>query len=184
MGKKINIGSAECFRTAWNGTVPELSTICVEANRFTHIKNGATVDYNQEKVIETDDLEMVSKTALKSENVKVKFGVMTFDGDTMKYLVATAREGTTTETGKTLTKLGGVSNDDETSYLWCLHHIDKKDGDIWVVFVGKQNAGVTIEFKPDSATVINAEVDAEPLDDDGTKLLYFEEVKETQGSGD
>lgn len=181
MAKKIRIGSAECFRTEWNGTVPTIASVCVEANRFTHIKNGATLEYNQNKIIAKDDLEKVSKTAIQSEEAKIKFGVMTFDSSTMKYLIATAREATTTEANKTLTKIGGIQNDDETSYLWCLHHIDKKDGDIWIMFVGKQNGGVTIEYKQDNATVINAELNCEPMDDDGTKIYYFEETESTQG---
>lgn len=173
--KRIVLGSGELFRTDFSGELPSLETICVESNRFSHIKNGATLEYTKEVITEKDDLGLVQKTVITTEEAIFKAGLMTFTGDTLKYLMETAR--VSTAEGKTLTKIGGISNADESSYVWCFHHKDKKDGDIWVLIVGKNSAGCSFEFKQDGATVLDAEIKAEPCDDEGTLIYYYEENK-------
>lgn len=184
MAKRIILGSGEIFRTDYTAgmTIPDPETLCTEANRFSHIKGGATLEYNQEKVNEEDDLGMVHKTAINVESAKFKCGLMTLDGAGMKYLSATAADPESIaaadgKKAKSLIKIGGVKNEDETPSLWVFHHIDKKDGDIWITMVGTHNTGINIEFKKDGANVSNLEVDAEPLDGDGRKVYLYEEVK-------
>lgn len=175
--KRIVLGSGSLYRTDFSGELPELATICTEENRFSHIKNGATLEYSKETVTEKDDLGLVQKTVIQSEDATLKCGLMTFTAETLKYLIETARSSET-EDGKILAKIGGIDNSDDTSYVWCFHHKDKKDGDIWVLIVGRNNTGVTLEYKPDGATVIDAEIKAEPCDNEGTLIYYYEEKVE------
>lgn len=185
MAKRIILGSGELFRTDFTPgmTIADPETYCLEANRFSCIKGGASLEYTQEKQKEEDDLGLVSKTRINTESAKLKGGLMTLDGGSMKYLAATATDPESiaavenTSVAKKKTKIGGIKNEDETPYLWIFHHEDKVDGDIWIIVAGTHNAALNIEFKKDGANVSNLEVDAIPLDSDGTKILYFEEVK-------
>lgn len=175
--KRSVLGSGKIYRMDFTGdTIPAIEDICKEENRFTNIKGGASLEYTKETLTEEDDLGEVSKTVITAEDVVLKLGVMTFYGDTLKYLIETARREKTDDGTKYVTKIGGISNADNTSYVWCFHHEDKKDGDIWVLIVGKNQAGCTFDFKKDGATVLNAEIKAEPLDNEGTKVLYYEET--------
>ncbi len=174
--KRIVLGSGSLYRMDFSGTLPDLSEICKEENRFSNIKNGATLEYTKETVTEKDDLGLVSKTVITTEDAVLKAGLMTFCGDTLKYLIETARVSTTEDGNHYLTKIGGITNADETSYVWAFQHKDKKDGDITVLIVGKNSAGCTFSFSKDSASVIDAEIKAEPCDDEGTLIYYYEEL--------
>ena len=176
--KRIVLGSGHLYRMDFTGTLPTLEEICTEENRFSHIKNGGTLEYTKEIHKETDDLGLVSKTVLVAEDAKLKAGLMTFCGETLKYLIETARTTITDDGKRYLTKIGGISQADESSYVWCFHHVDKKDGDIWVLIIGKNSTGCTIGFKKDSASIIDAEIASEPCDEEGTLIYYYEEIKE------
>jgi hypothetical protein len=157
-------------------TVPTLATICAEANRFSHVKSGATFDYTQNTVTEKDDLGLVSKTAITGEDAVLKPGIMTFSGTELSKLSDTIRSGTTTETGKTLTKIGGMSQASDKSAWWCFYHKDDKDGDIWLLLYGKNVANLPVDFKPENASKFTPEIKAEPIDDEGTLAHYYEET--------
>lgn len=178
--KRIVLGSGSLYRMDFTGALPEISAICTEANRFSNIKNGATLEYTKESVTEKDDLGLVSKTVLTAEDAILKAGLMTFCGDTLKYLIETARVSVTNDGKYYLTKIGGISNADETSYVWAFEHKDKKDGDIIVLIVGKNSAGCTFNFTKDGASVIDAEIKSEPCDDEGTLIYYYEELTEAE----
>ena len=180
MAKRIILGSGSLYCTSFSGTLPTLTTICAEANRFSHIKNGATLEYSKEVITEKDDLGLVQKTAIKTEDVSFKAGLMTLSGAELPKLIETARSATSSETGKTLTKIGGLNNAADTSYAWCFHHKDAKDGDIYILIVGKNAAGCTLSFKQDGATVVDAEIKAEPCDNEGTLVYFFEETPSAQ----
>lgn len=180
--KRIVLGSGSLYFMIFAGSLPSLSDICTEDNRFSHVKNGASLEYTKETITEKDDLGLVQKTAMQTEDATLKVGLMTFCGDTLTHLGETIRSAESTETGKTLTKIGGISQADDTSYVWCFHHKDTKDGDIWLLMVGKNSAGCTIGFKPDGASVIDAEIKAEPADDEGTLVYYYEEDKSESGN--
>ena len=182
--KRIVLGSGELYHMDFTGELPALSDICTEDNRFSHVKNGASLEYTKEVTVEKDDLGLVQKTKMTAEDAVLKIGLMTFSGDTLSKLAETIRVGDTSpEAGKQLTKIGGMSQEDDTSYVWCFHHKDKKDGDIWLLMVGKNSAGCTIGFKQDGATVIDAEIKGEPCDDEGTLVYYYEEEKNSSSSG-
>ena len=49
------------------------------------------------------------------------------------------------------------------------------DGDIWVVIVGKNEAGFSLAFAKDAETVIDAEFKCLSQDNEGTLIKYIEE---------
>jgi len=161
--------------------IPAPYEFCTDANRYSYIKNGATLEYTNEVSEAKDDMGKVSKTIVTSEEVKLKAGLMTLIGDTIEKLCDTARVSTVQNGNKKyrLTKIGGVGNRKGAKYVICFHHVDPDDGDIWVMIVGQNQAGFTLSFAPSDATVVDAEFKALPnLDDEGTLVDYVEEIKE------
>ena len=124
----------------------------------------------------------VAKSVMTNEEATLKCGLMTFTGNTLEKLCDTARttERTNAVTGKTYreVKVGGAANQTGAKYVICLHHIDAVDGDIYLMIVGQNQAGFTLSFKKDEATVVDAEFKAMPnLDSEGTLIIYDEELK-------
>ena len=56
-----------------------------------------------------------------------------------------------------------------------------KNGDCWWTIVGKNTAGFEFVYAPDSETKIEPEFTAESLDDDGTLIIFEEQIKENLG---
>ena len=100
---------------------------------------------------------------------------MTWCGLTLEKLCQTAR--VTEAGGKRTVKIGGVGNATGKKYLLRFVHKDDQDGDIRVTVVGNNQAGFTIAFAKDSETVIDAEFKAQPMDKEGTLILYEEEME-------
>lgn len=175
MSKRITLGSGDLFVTEFEDTVPETSEICVDENRLGYISGGATLEYKPTFYEAKDDLGHVVKTIITEEEVTFKSGVLTFNGETLNKLCDTARV-TETENLRTV-KFGGVSNAKRAKYVICFHHVDKIDGDIWVIIVGNNQAGFSLAFAKDKETVIDAEFKALPHDDEGTLIKYIEEIK-------
>lgn len=157
--------------------IPEPQEFCTDDNRYSYIKNGASLEYTNEVQEAKDDMGKVSKTVITSEEATLKAGLMTLIGDTIEKLCDTARV-TTSEDGKyRITKVGGIGNRKGAKYVICFHHVDPEDGDIWVMIVGQNQAGFTLQFAPSDATVVDAEFKAMPnLDDEGTLVKYVEEI--------
>lgn len=161
--------------------IPAPYEFCTDANRYSYIKNGATLEYTNEVSEAKDDMGKVSKVIVTSEEVKLKAGLMTLIGDTIEKLCDTARVSVNQSGNKKYrtTKIGGVGNRKGAKYVICFHHVDPDDGDIWVMIVGQNQAGFTLSFAPSDATVLDAEFKALPnLDDEGTLVNYVEEIKE------
>lgn len=161
-------------------TIPEPQDFCTDDNRYSYIKNGASIEYTNEVQNVTDDMGKVSKTVITSEEVKLKAGLMTLTGNTIEKLCDTARVSTSTDGKYRKTKIGGVGNRKGAKFVICFHHVDPEDGDIWVMIVGQNQAGFTLQFAPSDATVVDAEFLAMPnLDDEGTLVDFVEEIKGT-----
>ncbi len=186
MKKRVIIGSGHMYDGGvftMGMQINDPESYCTEANRFSHVKGGVTLEYNQTKTIESDDMELVKKVVLQTEEPKLKAGLMTLSGAVLKHLIATASdpEAIAAAEGKKAkykTTFGGIDNDDETPHLWIFHHPDKVDGDIWIVVAGTHNTNANVEFKKDSATVTDLEIDCQPLDDTGRKVYFYEEKKD------
>lgn len=80
---------------------------------------------------------------------------------------------------KAYCKIGGIANATGKKYVIHFVHKDDVDGDVRVTIVGNNQAGFTIAFAKDSETVIDAEFKAQPMDKEGTLILYEEDMDET-----
>ncbi len=173
--KRIVLGSGKTHYMEFTGELPAIDTICKDEHLLGYISGGAELEYSPSSYTASDDLGLVKKTIITDEAALFKTGVMTFDADTLDVLVSTGR--VTTEGNKRTIKIGGIGNDNGKSYAICFHHVDKKDGDIWVLIVGKNKAGFTLTFQKDKETIIDAEFECEPQDEEGTLIQYIEEIK-------
>lgn len=132
------------------------------------IKGGASLDYTTEKTEDQDDLGYCKISTIKTENVDLKSGVMTWDGETLEKLCATARVSTNKETGVVTVKIGGLGNQNNKRYFVCFEHYSHL---LRVVIIGKNTNGFSITFDQDKATVIDSVFHAEALDNDGTLVI-------------
>lgn len=178
--KRIVLGSGHTYTMEFAGALPEIATIETEENRLGHTSAGASLEYTPESYTATDDFGTVTKTIIIKEEALLKLGICTFNGSTLEKLVSTAR--VTTEGNKRIVKIGGLNNDNGKSWVVLFAHKDKKDGNIYVLIVGKNTAPLTLAFAKDKETVINPEFKAEPQDDEGTLIQYIEEIPEAEAA--
>ena len=177
-GNPITLGSGKLYCSEYTDTVPadlaSVKALCTEQNRLALIKGGATLTYTEETYEEKDDLGLASKIITTSEDVKLKCGLLAWTGDALGKLVD--RSTVTSGTGARITKIGGAGNAKGKYYVLVFHHEDKKDGDLYVVIVGRNTAGMTVTFATDSGSVIEPEFTAKPHDEDGTLVVVMEEL--------
>lgn len=175
--ESIVLGSGDFYCTDFEGTdkeLPEDSVIETEENRLGHIKGGASVEYTPSFYEAKDDMGKVSKVIITEEEALLKSGIMTWCGKTLEKLCQTAR--VTEKDGKRIVKIGGIGNATGKKYVLRFVHKDTEDGTIRVTIVGNNQAGFTIAFAKDSETVIDAEFKAQPMDKEGTLILYEEDM--------
>ena len=177
--ESIVLGSGDLYCTDFEGTDKELPAnkeIEKEENRLGHIKGGASIEYKPSFYEAKDDMGKVSKVILTEEEATLKSGIMTWCGETLAKLCATARVDKS-QGNKRIVKIGGVGNATGKKYVLHFVHKDDQDGDIRVTVVGNNQAGFTIAFAKDSETVIDAEFKAQPQDKEGTLIRYEEEIE-------
>lgn len=175
----ITLGSGKLYITDFTkgATLPTDEVIEVEENRIGEISGGASLEYTNETYTAKDDLGNVQKTIVTSEDVLLKSGIMTWNGQTLSKLSATARVTEDTATGKRTLKIGGLKNQDGKIYLIRFLHEDAVDGDVRITVVGNNQAGFTLAFAKDAETIVDAEFKAEPsLDNEGTLVIIEEEI--------
>lgn len=172
--EKIVLGSGKLYIMEFTGTLPDNATLETEANLLGLIQGGASLEYKPTYYEAKDDLGLVSKIILTDEEVTFKSGIMTWCGNTLAKLCSTAR--ISEANGKRTVKIGGLNNQDGKKYVLRFVHEDKVDGDIRVTIVGNNQAGFTLAFAKDKETVIDAEFKALPMDNEGTKIIYEEEI--------
>jgi len=174
-GEKIVLGSGKLYIDVFTaGAIPTDELLEVETNLLGLISGGATLDYKPKFYEATDDLALVSKTILTEEVVTMKSGIMTWCGKTLEKLCATAR--VTEALGKRTVKIGGIGNQDGKLYVIRFVHQDAMDGDIRVTIVGNNQAGFAFNFVKDKETIIDAVFTAMPMDSEGTKIIYEEDI--------
>ena len=144
-------------------------------------KGGAEIEYAPEFYEAKDDMGKVSKVITTEEEVTLKSGIMTWCGVTIEKLCQTAR--VTEKGGKRTVKIGGIGNATGKKYLLRFVHKDTEDGNIRITIVGNNQAGFTIAFAKDTETVIDAEFKAQPMDKEGTLILYEEDMDKTANEG-
>jgi hypothetical protein len=170
----ITIGSGIPYMMEYAGTMPEVSAICVETNRLGYIKGGASLEYTVEPHEEKDDLGYVNKTVITSEETVLKLGLLTWNGNVLQKLVDRCQ--VEEKDGKRTVKIGGAGNAQGKEWVICVHHTDKKDGDLWVMVRGTNTAGLALTLAADESTVIEPEFRATPCDAKGTQVILVEEM--------
>ena len=176
----ILLGSGIPYIMEYDGTVPEIDAICVDENRLGFVKGGAALTYTEETYEEKDDLGYVSKIITTKEDALLKLGLLTWNGNKLKYLAdrCTVTEDKTKGTRTIL--IGGAGNAQGKDWVVCFKHEDKKSGNLYVVIVGRNTAGLSLTFAADAGTVIEPEFKAMPkLDDKGTLIKVVEDIDKT-----
>lgn len=113
---------------------------------------------------------------MTEEEATLKSGILTFNGETLTRLTETGR---VSEEGNLRTvKIGGIKNSDRKNYVLCFYVHDAADGDCWVMIVGRNEAGFSLSFAKDKETIIDAEFKCQPMDDEGTLVMYIEQIKD------
>lgn len=182
-GDPITLGSGTFYLVEENSNIPTdlaaVKALCIETNRLGRTKGGAELAYTEETYEEKDDLGYVSKIITTSEEVTLKGGLLTWTGDTLGKLVDRSTVTTAAASGSTgsrVTKIGGAANAKGKYYVVIFHHKDATDGDLYVVIVGRNTAGLTITFSADAGTVLEPEFKAKPQDTNGTLVAIYEET--------
>lgn len=173
--KRITLGSGDLYCIPYVDTVPEVEDICTEENRLGYIKGGATLEYTPTFYEAKDDLGYVVKTIITDESALLKSGVLTFNGNTLNKLCDTGRVTEDAQKKRRILKIGGIANAQGNKYVIVFHHKDPIDGDIWVVIVGRNEAGFSLAFAKDAETVIDAEFKCLAQDSEGTLIKFIEE---------
>lgn len=183
--ESIVLGSGDLYCMEFEGTDKELpinEVLETEENRLGHIKGGAEIEYAPSFYEAKDDMGKVSKVIITEEEATLKSGIMTWCGTTLQKLCQTARVTEDKAKKKRIVKIGGIGNADGKKYILHFVHKDPADGDVRVTIVGNNQAGFTIAFAKDSETVIDAEFKAQPMDKEGTLILYEEDMDVTEES--
>lgn len=171
----ITLGSGKAYIVEYtSGAALDVDTICTEENLLGHIKGGAELSYTEETYEEKDDLGFASKVVTTTEEAILKLGVLTWNGETLKYLAD--RCSVTDGDGKRTIKIGGAGNSQGKEWAVCFFHEDKASGNLWVLIRGKNTVGFTLTFAVDAGTVIEPEFKALPQDEDGTLITLIEET--------
>ena len=108
----------------------------------------------------------------------VKLGLLTWNGETLKYLADRCIVTEDQTKGTRTIHIGGAGNAQGKDWVLCLFHEDKKDGNLWVLIRGRNSTGLTITLAADAGTVIEPEFKALPQDDKGTLITLIEEIKD------
>jgi hypothetical protein len=180
-GDPITLGSGKLYFEEFTDEVPtfeEVKALCVKEKRLGLIKGGATLTYTEETYEEKDDLGLASKVITTKEEVKLKTGLITWTGSTLGVLID--RATVTEANGVRTTKIGGAGNTKGKYYVLVFHHEDKTDGDLWVVIVGRNTAGLSLTFASETGSNVEPEFTAKPHDDDGTLVVVYEELDAAQ----
>lgn len=172
----ITIGSGKPYIAEFDGEMPSVEEICVAENLVGRVKGGAALSYTEETHEEKDDLGYVSKVITTSEEALLKLGLITWNGETLKYLADRCTVTEDKEKGTRTIHIGGAGNSQGKEWVICFLHEDKKDGNLWVLIRGRNTAGFTLTFAADAGTVVEPEFKALPQDDKGTLITLIEEI--------
>lgn len=174
--QRIPLGSGKLYCVLFNKEqpIPDDATIEIDNNLLGYIQGGASLEYKPKFYEASDDLGLVKKTIITDEDVTLKSGVLTWNGDTLQKVSSTAR--VTESNGKRTVKIGGLSNYDNKQYIIRFVHKDAEEGDIRITIVGNNQAGFSLKFTKDKETVVDAEFKASPMDKEGTLVIYEESI--------
>ncbi|PXX74649.1 hypothetical protein [Dielma fastidiosa] len=166
--KEVILGSGKLYHKEYSeGEIPSNEIIEVEENILASIKGGASITYTPSFIEEKSDLGDIIVNILQSDEAIFKSGLMTLIGETFKVLTSTAR--VTKTDGVETVLIGGVNNNDGKTHLF--HFVNNNPlRPVRVTLIGVNQKGFELAFKQDGATVVDLEIKAEPMDDEGTKI--------------
>lgn len=174
--ERIALGSGRVYYKEYTGSLTDFDpeTFCVPANELGHVKNGASIEYTPEYYEAVSDLGLVKKQVMTTEEAILTLGLITWNANTLKVLADTGRVTEDSDKKTRTIKIGGIANASNTRYIICFHHTDNIDGDIWIVIVGQNQSGFTLQFSPDEETVLEPEIKCLPQDGEGTLIQLIE----------
>lgn len=172
--ERITLGSGDLMIKEYTDTMPAYTEFDAETDLLGRIQGGCTLEYKGTWYEAKDDTGKAVKTIITEEEATLKSGILTWNGKTLAQLCSTAR--VTEGEGIRTVKIGGVGNHNGKSYALCFHHVDKIDGDVWVVVRAVNQGGFSLAFAKDKETVIDAEFKCLPQDTEGTLIEYVEKI--------
>lgn len=179
---EVILGSGDLYALEFTGTMPEHSVIETEENLLGRIKGGAALEYKPTTKAVKDDSGAVNKEYIISEEGKIKSGVLTWCLATLSKLTAAGRYTENVVNGKNVAtlKIGGKLGRALTKYLIRFTHVKENGYKFRTTIVGTASSGFKLEFKPEDATVIDAEFTAVSHDDEGTLIIIEEELSSAE----
>ena len=176
---RIPLGSMDFYVVEYTGSIPDDATFEIEKNMIGRTKNGATVTYGAEWHTAESDDGKAKKRRLIKETASISYGAITWNANTLSTLIATARVEEDTSKSKRTVKIGGISNENGKRYLIRGVCHDKVDGDIRITGLGVNTGGWESVFKADDSANISPKFELDPIDSEGTLLIFSEEIIET-----
>ena len=178
VNKEIVLGSGKLYVKKLSASdVFDMATVAVDDNRIGLISGGASLEYKPEAYEVKDDLCVVYKRFITSEEATFKSGVLTWDVAALDKMVSNGTLTTTAD--KNTLKLGGNGAREMDRFAVVFEHTKTNGKAIRVGLVGTNEAGLTLEFAADKETVIDMEVKAIGSDDNGTLVVIEEETDST-----
>lgn len=174
--EEIILGSGDTYICEYEGTIPEDSVIEIDANRAGNTKGGASIEYAITSQKVSDDKGRVSRTITTDETVKFKTGMITWSSEFIQAIFATVRIDETTKAGHQLIKIGGLSNENTKKYLFRFVHTYPDGRKLRVTVTGKNTGTLTLSFATENPTTIDPEITADPLDNEGTLVIFDKEL--------
>lgn len=175
---EVILGSGNLYAVEFTGAIPAHAEIEADANLLGRIKGGAKLEYKPSTKSVKDDSGAVSKEFITTEEGKMKSGVLTWCLATLNKLTAAGRYTESIVDGKNVAtlKIGGKLGRALTKYLIRFTHVKENGYKFRCTIVGTASSGFNLEFKPEDATVIDAEFTAVSHDTDGTLIIIEEEL--------
>lgn len=175
---EVILGSGNVYAVPYTNEIPANTVIETDANLMGRIQKGAKLEYKPTTKTVKDDSGAVNKTFVIGEEAKIKSGVLTWCLDTLKKLIAA---GTYTESvvdGKNVAtlKIGGKMGRELDKYVIRFVHEKPNGYKFRCTIVGTATSGFNVEFKPDDATVIDAEFTAVSHNNEGNLIILEEEL--------
>jgi hypothetical protein len=170
----IPVGSGYLFHAIFSGVIPENSIIEAESNRLGYIEKGGEIAYKPTYKTFKDDYGLLQRNVLTAEDATFKASLIAWSMGDFNAFASTAR--VTESQGHRTIKIGGLGNDDGKVHLFRFVHPDATYGDVRITIVGTQTGGFTLGFKPDEAGNMALEITAQASDNEGTLILFDEEV--------
>ena len=176
----ITLGSGKLYIKEFKESIGDVAQLIKDmaTDEFLlgRIQGGASLEYKPNFYTAKDDFGYVTKTIIAEEEATLKSGICTWNGAVLEKLCATGRVTEDTANGLRIVKIGGISNDNGKIYVILFEHKDAEYGNVYLAIAGRNTAGFSLAFAKDKETVIDAEFSAQACDEEGTKIIYAEEI--------